>query len=64
MICEKCGKDKPNCGPFKDDTGKRWEKMCGGCKLHVTMTNPNRRRDLEDFGRKLGVTLQLKTGEK
>lgn len=64
MICEVCGHDKPNCGPFKFGDGSCKSSVCGGCKLRATMTDPERRKNLEDFGRKLGVKLELKTGEK
>lgn len=46
-ICEVCGNDRPNCGPWKDANGKRWVLVCGSCKIEQTLGDPARRARFE-----------------
>jgi len=47
MICEACGKDRMNCGPWRDAGGKRWSLVCGPCKIGQTFADPTRRARFE-----------------
>jgi hypothetical protein len=41
-ICDGCSEPKPNVGPWSD--GRR---LCGGCKLRITLARPGMVRGLE-----------------
>lgn len=46
-ICPRCKKPSPNVGPWSGEGGGHL-RLCGGCKLEITMADPDRRRRLEE----------------
>lgn len=44
--CEICGQGDRFVGPFRFDDGRHFERVCGPCKLRITMT-PERWKSLE-----------------
>lgn len=53
-VCPRCKLEKSNVGPWKSGT---WTELCGGCKIRVTLANPQARKRLADaFERDLGAT--------
>lgn len=54
--CEWCHEQKPNCGPWKDRDGKRWEHVCGGCKFRHAVAQPG---FAEEFARGFGMPVKV-----
>lgn len=38
MICERCGNERPHCGPLRDDVGRQWQRVCAPCKVQLTLS--------------------------
>lgn len=56
-VCDECKCKKPNVGPWQD--GRR---LCGGCKVRITLSRPGRVAQLErELGAALGedVTIEV-----
>lgn len=60
MICEKCGKDRPNCGRFQTSE-RTWERLCGGCKVRITIARPGFREQLQKDAQAFAAALMLDT---
>lgn len=57
MVCDVCNTPQPNCGPWKFDDGRRSDKVCGGCKMRLTLTPERRAALAAEIGRVMGATV-------